>query len=167
MVGVTVASVIAIVAGLAFPAIQRQWTRFASVETLPMVKPKTPAAPVLAPITMFQKPAIQKPTIQAPTQTTRSPEPFVGPLIPLEIPANVKSKIQSEVRVDVVVAINQTGNVTGARVASTKGESARLLVTEALRAARQSHFRPAREGEKTVPSRMVLTFLFKPESEEF
>jgi outer membrane biosynthesis protein TonB len=167
VVGVTVASVIAIVAGLAFPAMQRQWTRFASVETLRMVKPKTPAAPVLAAISTFQKPAIQKPTIQTSTQTARSAEPFVGPLIPLEIPANVKSKIQSEVRVDVVVAINQTGNVTGARVASTKGESARLLVKEALRAARQSHFRPAREGEKTVPSRMVLTFLFKPESEEF
>jgi len=95
------------------------------------------------------------------------PEPFVGPLIPLEIPANVKTKIQSEVRVDVVVAIDQAGNVTAARVASTKGDRARLLVTEALRAARQSRFRPAREGEKTVSSEMVLTFLFKPDSEEF
>jgi outer membrane biosynthesis protein TonB len=42
-----------------------------------------------------------------------------------------------------------------------------LLVTEALRAARQSRFRPAREGEKTVQSQMVLTFLFKPDTDEF
>ena len=68
---------------------------------------------------------------------------------------------------DVVVAIDPDGNVTGARVKSTNGESARLLVTEALRAARQSRFRPAREGQKTVPSRMILTYLFKPESTEF
>jgi outer membrane biosynthesis protein TonB len=65
------------------------------------------------------------------------------------------------------VAIDQAGNVTGARVTSTQGEKARLLVTEALRAARESHFRPAREGEKTVPSQMVLSFLFKPDSDEF
>jgi outer membrane biosynthesis protein TonB len=42
-----------------------------------------------------------------------------------------------------------------------------LLAPEALRAARQSRFRPAREGEKTVQSQMVLTFQFKPESDEF
>jgi outer membrane biosynthesis protein TonB len=67
----------------------------------------------------------------------------------------------------VVVAIDQAGNVTGARATSTQCEKARLLVTEALRAARESRFRPAREGEKTVPSQMVLSFLFKPDSDEF
>ena len=63
--------------------------------------------------------------------------------------------------------VDQEGKVTNARVTSTKGERAHLLVTEALRAARQSRFRPALEGEKTVPSQMVLSFLFKPESNEF
>jgi TonB family protein len=168
--GVTIAATIAILAGLAFPEMQHQWARFASVDILPTVKPKLPTAPVLPVPTPVRRPkaetkGVRKPAVQ--TVAARSPEPFVGPLVPLEIPANMKSKIQSEVRVDVLVAIDQEGNVTDAHVSSTKGESARLLVTEALRAARQSRFRPAREGEKTVQSQMVLTFLFKPESNEF
>jgi TonB family protein len=163
--GVAMAATAAILLGIAFPAAQRQWTRFSSVETLPMVKPKPPAAPVLPSIPASQTAAAEKAVGK--TVAAKSQEPFVGPLIPLDIPATVKWKIQSEVRVDVVVAIDRAGNVTGARVASTKGESAQLLETEALRAARQSRFRPAREGEKTVPSKMVLTFLFKPESDEF
>jgi TonB family protein len=163
--GVAMAATAAILLGIAFPAAERQWTRFSSMETLPMVKPKPPAAPVLPSIPASQTPAAEK--AAGKTVAEKSTEPFIGPLIPLDIPATVKSKIQSEVRVDVVVAIDRAGNVTGARVASTKGESAQLLETEALRAARQSRFRPAREGEKTVPSKMVLTFLFKPESNDF
>lgn len=157
---------------MAFPDIQQQWSRFTSVETLPFVKPKPPAPPVLPKVGEARKTvATQKAPEPAPpiikAVAARTPDPFVGPLIPLEVPASLKPKIQSEVRVDVVVAIDQEGNVTGARVASTKGERAQLLVTEALRAARQSRFRPAREGEKTVESRMLLTFLFEPLSDEF
>jgi outer membrane biosynthesis protein TonB len=164
VLGVTVAASVAILAGLAFPDLQRQWVRFASVEILPTVKPQAPAAPVLPKI-----PASRKFTVQPVVKTVaaQSPEPFVGPLIPLDVPSNLKPKIQSEVRVDVVVAIDQEGRVTAARFASTKGERASLLVTEALRAARQSRFRPARDGEKTVQSQMVLTFLFKPDTDEF
>jgi Gram-negative bacterial TonB protein C-terminal len=163
VLGVSVAAAIAIVVGLAFPEAQHQWTRFATVELLPLVKPKPPGTPVL-PVPMPRSQAV---SAAVHTVAARSPEPFVGPLIPLEIPADVKSKVPSEVRVDVIVAIDQEGNVTGARLSSTTGENAHLLVTEALRAARQSRFRPAREGAKTVPSQMVLTFLFKPESNEF
>jgi TonB family protein len=173
VLGVTGAAAAAILIGLAFPAMQHQWTQFNSVEVLPMVKPKPPAAPPLpapaAQAAPASRPQAETPSMMSAVRTVaaRSSEPFVGPLIPLEIPAKVKSKIQSEVRVDVVVAIDQEGNVTGAHITSTKGERARLLETEALRAARQSRFRPAREGEKTVPSQMILTFLFKPESNEF
>jgi TonB family protein len=177
VLGAAIAAAAAIVIGLAFPAMQRQWTRFNSVELMPMVKPKPPAAPALpapAAEAVHQAAPAPRPQAETPSMTSavrtvaaRSSEPFVGPLIPLEIPARVKSKIQAEVRVDVVVAIDQEGNVTGAHITSTKGERARLLETEALRAARQSRFRPAREGEKTVPSQMILTFLFKPDSTEF
>jgi TonB family protein len=172
VLGVTFAAAAAILIGLSFPTMQQQWMRFASVEILPMARPKPPAAPVLrAPAAPVPAPRPQAETpvraSEVRTVAARSSEPFIGPLIPLEIPAKVKSKIQSEVRVDVVVAIDQEGNVTGAHITSTKGEKARLLETEALRAARQSRFRPAREGEKTVPSEMTLTFLFKPESNEF
>ncbi len=154
--GIAVAAAIAVLAGVAFPEAQRQWVRFSTVETLTLVKPKPPAAPV---VTALQ-PVVQK-------VATNSREPFIGPSISLDIPDRLKPKIQSEVRVNVLVAIDQQGNVTGAHVASTEGERARLLVTEALRAARQSRFHPAREGEKTVQSQMVLTFLFKPDSTEF
>ncbi len=162
VLGVSVASLVAILAGLAFPDLQHQWVRFATLEIMPLVKPKPPAVPVLPSISAAQK---TEPPVK--TVAVRSHEPFVGPLIALDVPSNLKPKIQSEVRVDVVVAIDQAGNVTNARVASTQGESAALLAPEALRAARQSRFRPAREGEKTVQSQMVLTFQFKPESDEF
>ena len=168
MVGVSIAAAAAILLGLVFPVMQRQWMRFSTVEMLPMAKPKTPAAPILPVPRPAQHPQTESTApSEVRTVAALSPEPFVGPLIPLDIPASMKSKIQAEVRVDVVVAIDREGNVTGARVSSTKGESAHLLVTEALRVARQSRFRPAREGDKTVSSQMILTFLFKPESNEF
>jgi TonB family protein len=164
VLGVTIASLIAILAGLAFPDLQHQWVRFASVEIMPAVKLKHPGAPILPAIRASQVSRVQ-PVMK--TVAAESSEPFVGPLIALDVPSSLKPKIQSEVRVDVVVAIDEDGKVTAARVASTKGESAPLLVTEALRAARQSRFRPAKEGEKTVQSQMVLTFQFKPETDAF
>lgn len=166
VLGVSIAAGIAVLAALAFPAMQSQWSRFAAVDTLPMLKLKAPPPPVLPVIGAVQKPADPRPPVTK-TVTARTPEPFVGPLIPMEIPDKLKPKIQSEVRVDVIVAIDREGKVTGAHVASTKGASADLLVTEALRAAKQSRFRPAREGAKTVQSQMLLTFLFEPISNEF
>jgi len=168
VMGVTVAAAVAILVGLAFPELQHQWVRFAMVQMLPTGKPKTPAAPVLPIPTPVRRPEAESPMAPAVhTVAARSPEPFVGPMIPLDIPSNLKTKIQSEARVAVVVAIDQEGKVTDARVSSTTGDNAPLLVSEALRAARQSHFRPAREGQKTVDSHMVLSFQFKPDSDEF
>jgi hypothetical protein len=164
VLGVTMASAVAILAGLAFPELQQQWVRFASVELLPTVKSHPPGPPPLPAIPTSQK-STAPPVVK--TVAAHSSEPFVGPLIPLDIPANLKPKIQAEVRVDVIVAIDQEGKVTAANVSSTTGERASLLVTEALRAARQSRFRPAREGKKTVQSQMVLTFQFKPDNDEF
>jgi hypothetical protein len=168
ILGVSAAAAAAILAGLAFPQIQHQWARFVFVESLPVVKLKTPAAPALpaipAPLRAEAHAEVQR---AIKTVAARSREPFVGPQIPLDIPARLKPKIQSDVQVDVVVAIDEEGNVTGARVASTKGERAQLLVTEALRAAKNSHFRPAREGAKTVESQMILSFQFKPELNAF
>jgi hypothetical protein len=168
--GLGAAAALAIIGGLAFPEIQRQWALLAAVQALPVTRPKPPAPPALPVLPVpAQKPAQAEPAIKPVVKTVAATtsEPFVGPLIPLDIPPKVKSKIQSEVRVDVLVAIDQEGNVTGAHVSSTKGQSAHLLVNEALHAAKQSRFRPAHEGEKTVASQMVLTFSFKPDSNEF
>jgi outer membrane biosynthesis protein TonB len=173
MLGIAAAATAAILLGIAFPGLQRQWVRYVHVETLPTAKLKAPPAPALpsistASISRPQK-AEARPAGEAVVKTVaaRTSEPFVGPHIPLDIPAHLKTKIQSDVQVDVLVAIDQAGNVTGAHVASTKGDRAHLLVTEALRAAKQARFRPAREGEKTVESKMVLTFEFKPELNAF
>jgi TonB family protein len=165
LAGVCLAAGMAILAGFAYPDIQH-WTRLTHVETMPVVKPKAPAPPDLALLAEASAPAAS-PEAPAAKHVTAKSEPFIGPLIPLDIPAKIKSRIQSEVRVDVVVAIDPEGNVTEARVSSTKGERAELLVSEALRAARESRFRPAREGDKTIESQMVLTFLFKPQSADF
>jgi hypothetical protein len=80
--------------------------------------------------------------------------------ISLEIPPDLKSIIGEQVLVNVTVGIDQRGKVTTAEVASTKGEGAGLLTTEALKAARWFHFRPIRRGNKTVASQTVLTFVF-------
>ncbi len=178
MLGIAAAATAAILLGIAFPGLQRQWVRYVHVETLPTAKLKAPPAPALpsiatasipTPSTSTTQKAEARPAREAVVKTVaaRTSEPFVGPHIPLDIPAHLKSKIQSDVQVDVLVAIDQAGNVTGAHVASTKGDRAHLLVTEALRAAKQARFRPAREGEKTVDSKMVLTFEFKPELNAF
>lgn len=166
VLGVSIAAGIAVLAGVAFPGMQSQWTRFSSVETLPVVKPKPPAPPAFPAMGAMPKSADPEPAVMKPG-AARRPEPFVGPLIPMEVPEGLKPKIQSEVRVDIIVAIDQDGKVTGAHVASTKGDSADLLVTAALRAAKQSRFRPAREGAKTVQSQMLLTYLFEPISDKF
>lgn len=157
MLGVVMAA-IAVASGVAVPQIEQQWSRYASVEMLPIIRPKAPAPPTLA----IVKP---RPVVKL-NATARSSEPFIGPLIPLDVPTAMRAKIRSEVRVDVIVAIDPDGNVTGARVSSTKGDRARLLVGQALHDARESHFRPARVGDKTVESKMLLTFLFRPDSDE-
>ncbi len=155
---VAAASAIVMLAGVALPKIEHQWSFDSSVASLPLFKPKAPSVPDLATAAR---------SVPQPRVAAQEPEPFIGPLIPLDIPASVQPKIQSEVRVNVLVAIDREGNVTGAHVASTKGASANLLVDEALRAAKQSRFQPAREGAKTVQSQMILTFLFKPQANEF
>lgn len=166
--GIVLGAFIAMLSGLAAPEMHDQWSRFAFVEPLKIPAPKMPAAPLLA-FTLSPPKAVrqQTPSPAVKTVAARSQEPFDGPLIPLEIPDNIKPKVQSEVRVNVLVSIDQAGNVTSARVESIRGEKAHLLVNEALRAARESRFRPARDGDKTVQSRMILTFLFKPDSDQF
>ena len=71
--------------------------------------------------------------------------------------------VGEQVLVNVTVGIDQRGKVTTAEVASTEGEGAGWLTTEALKAARWFRFRPIRRGNKTVASQTVLTFVFDPD----
>ena len=83
--------------------------------------------------------------------------------ISLEIPPELRSMVGEQVLVNVTVGIDQRGKVITAEVASTKGEGAGWLTTEALKAARWFRFRPIRRGNKTVASQTVLTFVFDPD----
>ncbi len=85
--------------------------------------------------------------------------------ISLEVPPDFKTMIREQVLINVTVDIDQRGKVIAAEVASTKGEEAVLLTTEALKAARRFRFRPNRRGNKAVASQTVLTFVFDPQTE--
>jgi TonB family protein len=179
MVGVGTAA--AVTLSFAIPGLQRQWSRYTAVESMPAIEVKSPAPPAL-PVT---KPAdlkpvapkavepkaveakVEQPNAEQAAKPAKSPQRFEGPQIPLAIPSDVRTKVPEEARVQVIVAIDEQGNVTNAEVASIEGRGARLLKNEALEAARHSRFRPAREGDRPVESQMVLTYLFKPDSTEF
>lgn len=169
MVGVGTAA--AVTLSFTIPGMQREWSRYTAVESMPAIEVKSPAAPAL-PIAKVAdpKPAAPKaeqPKAEEPARPAKSPQRFEGPQISLAIPADVRAKVPDEARVQVIVAIDEQGNVTNAEVASMEGQGARLLKKQALEAARRSRFRPAREGERPVESQMVLTYLFKPDSAQF
>jgi TonB family protein len=161
----------AVALSFAIPDLQRELSRYMLVGTLSGVSPKAPAAPALPAATVRNlKPEEPKPEEPKPAKLKPAPEPpqrFEGPQIALDIPADVRAKVQDEARVQVVVAIDNQGNVTNAEVESVMGRDARLLTNEALAAARRARFRPAREGERAVESKMVLTYLFKPDTTDF
>jgi TonB family protein len=169
MAGVGVAAA-ALTLSLAIPNMQREWVRYTVIETMPVVRPKAPSVPVLPVVKLEDfkagEPSPAKPK-RVEVKAVKSMQRFEGPQIELDVPAEVRRKVASDARVEVVVAIDEQGNVTKAEVASTKGKGARLLTKEALTAARNSRFRPAREGERPVESQMVLTYLFKPETAQF
>ena len=155
----------AVALGLAFPALQSEWSEYTAVQSIPIVAPKPPAAPTVTKIEV--KADVRKPIE---TKLVKAPQRFEGPQIALDLPADVRAKVSADAQVKIIIAIDDQGNVTNAEVASTRGKGARLLTKEALAAARRSRFRPAREGERAVDSQMVLTYLFKsvkPESAEF
>jgi outer membrane biosynthesis protein TonB len=83
--------------------------------------------------------------------------------ISLEVPPELRAMIREQVLINVSVGIDKRGKVTTAEVASTKGEEADRLTTEALKAAHWFHFRPTRQGSKTVVGQTTLTFVFDPD----
>jgi TonB family protein len=164
MAGVALAAA-AVAVSFLMPELQHGWSRYMSPGTMPVIRPKAPAAPSL-PVAKARELKPQQPIPEKP-KPVKAPQRFEGPQIALEIPPAVRAKVPSEARVQVIVAIDDQGNVTNAEVESTDGQGARLLTKEALAAARRSRFRPAREGERAVESQMVLTYLFRPDSSEF
>lgn len=66
----------------------------------------------------------------------------------------------TDIELEVLVSLDADGRVVDARIESTKGSLPELVVSEALRAAKLSRFRPARRNDVTVPSEMTLSFRF-------
>jgi TonB family protein len=118
-----------------------------------------PSAPPSAPVSPL--------AVGSPQQLTQVS--FVGPQIISRVnpavPSDVKALIAGETQIDVTVRIDLEGRVTGAQVTSTRGAAARLVAAEAIRAARLFRFQPARENDRAVTSKMVLTFRFKRSGE--
>ena len=126
------------------------------------------------PLRDIAPPAIAPPSPQAsPLEVGPPQQPsqvsFVGPQIIYRVnpavPSDVKALIASETQIDVTVSIDLGGRVTGAQVTSTRGAAARLVASEAIRAARLFRFQPARENGRAVTSKMVLTFRFRRSGE--
>jgi proteasome lid subunit RPN8/RPN11 len=72
----------------------------------------------------------------------------------------VQSIMTTDIEVGVLVSLDADGQVVDARIESTKGSLPGLVVSEALRAAKLSRFRPARRNDVNVPSEMTLSFRF-------
>ena len=121
-------------------------------------------APLPMPPDALVMPIHHEPVESESAQTRSDSTPEMVNEIALDVPQEVRSMVASEALVKVRVGIDPTGKVTTAEVASTKGEGAHVLATEALKAARGYRFRPARHGKKMLPSQTVLTFTFNPES---
>jgi TonB family protein len=77
------------------------------------------------------------------------------------ITQSVHTQMKGDIEVDVKVLIDANGQVTDARVISTKGPLPGLLTNEALKASRSFQFKPARVNDRTVPGQMVLSFQFR------
>ena len=123
-------------------------------------------SPGSAPTPADDSPQIQVRRVRSESGTgspRRDPSAEMIHQISLEVPPDLKATIKEQVLINVTVDIDQRGKVTAAEVASTKGEEAALLTTEALKAARWFRFRPNRRGNKTVLSQTVLTFVFDPD----
>ena len=86
--------------------------------------------------------------------------------IPLDVPPELRSKIGTEARVTVTVTVDEAGKISDAKATSIKGQSADLLIPEALKAARLFRFRPAREGEKAVRGQADLSFVLASDSRQ-
>ncbi len=127
-------------------------------------------SPALAP-TPAQAPAEDAPKIQIARSRSESvnssPRRDAGAelthQVSLEVPTDLKELVKEQVQINVTVDIDQRGKVTAAEIASTKGQEAALLTTEALKAARWFRFRPTKRANQAGVTQTVLTFVFDPD----
>lgn len=160
--GMGLAAAVLILATVGAAQLEAPWSRLPELPAVRPIVPPVVAASVEPAVTPAKLPVVEA---EAAPKINRAPLESAAMLhqISLEIPSDLKSAIKEQAFVNVSVAIDPKGKVTTAEIESTKGEDADLLTDEALRVARRFHFRPGRQGSKTVASQMVLTFVFDPE----
>jgi capsular exopolysaccharide synthesis family protein len=116
------------------------------------VGPKIPAGPART----YRAQTMERPPARAASYLGPQVIQQVEPLIPAES----RASLASEVQIDVRVGIDAEGIVTHAEVTSASGARDPSLASAAMRAARQFRFQPARLGDRSVPSGMILSFRF-------
>jgi outer membrane biosynthesis protein TonB len=121
------------------------------------------ASPGSASIPTDKSPQIQPQSESGDGRARRDPGVEMMRRISLEVPPDLRAMIREQVLINVTVGIDKRGKVTTAEVASMKGEEADRLTTEALKAAHWFHFRPTRQGTKTMAGQTTLTFVFDPD----
>ncbi len=132
---------------------------------VPAPQPKPVPVSNAAALTPAATPAPAIPTVKpepvdSDSAARRDAAPEMEHQFAMEVPPDLRPLVGSEVLVNLIVGVDREGKVTTADVLSTRGGGAEMLVPEALKAARWFHFRPARQGKKTVPSKTMLSFTF-------
>jgi hypothetical protein len=138
------------------------------IDPIPSAGQQKTISPGSAPASADDSPQIQVKRARSESDAPsprREPGAEMSHQIALEVPADLRATIREQVLINVTVGIDRTGKVTAAEIASTKGQDADLLATEALKAARWFRFRPNRRSNKTALSQTVLTFVFDPQAE--
>jgi protein TonB len=136
----------------------------AALDTPPALADPAVAAPIAfaAPVPAVPRPA--PPPSQQPKPAAVAPQYYPASAIlqvKPQFPTSLRPVVSRPTMVEVTVNIDIAGNVVSAEVTPAKGTH-QLLINEALAAARQWKFRPARRGDQPVPSQMLLRFNFNP-----
>jgi len=126
-------------------------------------KTEIPAVPAI--LTPVLVPGGQAPEV-APGSAAElvAPINFIGP-VPVRrvrptLPIQLQSLADSKVSIDVRVEINAAGDVTQATPVETATAAQRLLAPQAVQAARQWKFQPARKNGQPVETESILRFDF-------
>ena len=131
--------------------------------------PQTAAAPSVKPVAPAPVPPIQiQPTPTASISNESLTPPKAIRKVQAEAPANARSIIAQNGYADassgqvvgVEVLIDESGKVIKAHVVNESGPFVRLFEQNAIAAAKQWSFEPAKSGSKPIASRTVLTFRF-------
>jgi hypothetical protein len=141
-------------ANTAPPAAAPLWSR-------PALTVQPPPAPVPAPVAAADPPP-RRAIAVAPIYHAAEPIYKAQPIFPAALQSTpTRNTVTRPMAVEVLVSIDETGRVVKTDPKSQPGVHP-LMVASALAAAKQWKFRPARQGDRPVPSEMLLRFNFVP-----